>query len=448
MNVVIIGAGATGLAAAYLLARAGAKVTVVEAAPQPGGLLATFDVGGGCRLEHFYHHFFTHDAEIHWLLGELGLANRVLYRPTTMAVFRGGRAWPFNGPGDLLRFRAISLGGRLRFAFSSALLSYLPRYAAREDVPCLAWLQRWAGREAAGAIWRPLLESKFGPAADRVPLAWMAGRLRQRARSRRLGREQLGYLEGSLQALVDRLVDELLARGVEIRLGAKTDSLLVEEGRVAGVRAGGRTIRADAAVATIPTAVLAELLRPDAPRYAGELARIEYLAAVCTVLSMDAPLAGAYWTNVTDPGYDFGGLIEQTAFVPPGSYGGRHLAYLSRYLTTDDPLWSLPDETLLERQYAQLARMHGREVKARVRRAWVFRARFAATLTDLGFHARVPKMRSPLEGLFVAGMCHVYPDERSVNNSIRVAAELVRQMGFAEAAAAVPRGLGLAGKYC
>ena len=34
---------------AYLLARDGASVTVVEAAPTAGGLLSTFDVGNGAR---------------------------------------------------------------------------------------------------------------------------------------------------------------------------------------------------------------------------------------------------------------------------------------------------------------------------------------------------------------------------------------------------------------
>lgn len=447
MKTVIIGAGATGLAAAHLLARAGARVTVVEAAPEPGGLLATFDVGGGCRLEHYYHHFFTHDAEIHWLLQELGLSGRVLYHPTTMGVFRNGRLWPFGGVKDLLRFRPMSLGARLRFGLSSALLSYFGRYTRREDVPCLAWFERWAGREATDAIWRPLLASKFGPAAGRIPLAWMAGRLRQRARSRRLGREQLGYLDGSLQVLVDRLVDDLRQRGVQFRLGTKTDALLVDAGRVAGVQAGGEAIRADATVATVPTKITAGLVRPVEPRYAGELDRIEYLGAICTILSLREPLSGVYWTNVTDPGYDFGGVIEQTNFVPPDRYGGRRLVYLSRYLATEDPLWAMPDEDLLARQYGQLGQMAGREVRPLVERAWVYRARFAATLTDLGFHERIPRMRSPLEGLFVASMCHIYPDERSVNNSIRVAAELVRVMGFAGAADAVPRGLSLAANY-
>jgi protoporphyrinogen oxidase len=292
-----------------------------------------------------------------------------------------------------------------------------------------------------------LLAGKFGPAADRIPLAWMAGRLRQRARSRRLGKERLGYLEGSLQVLVDRLADDLLARGVGLHLGAKTDALLAESGGVAGVVAGGKMIRGDRVLATIPTPILAELVQPLDPRYADALTRIDYLAAICTVLSLREPLSASYWINVTDPGYDFGGVIEQTNFVPPDRYGGQHLVYLSRYLATDDPLWSLPDDAVLDRQLDQLGRMHGRDVRPLVLESWVFRGRYAATLTDLGFHERIPRMKSPIPNLHVAGMCHVYPDERSVNNSIRVAAEAVRSLGFSSAANVVPRGLSLAAKY-
>ena len=40
---------------------------------------------------------------------------------------------------------------------------------------------------------------------------------------------------------------------------------------------------------------------------------------------------------------------------------------------------------------------------------------------------------------------HIYPDERSINNCIQGAAELVRTLGFAETANLLPRGPGLAG---
>jgi protoporphyrinogen oxidase len=447
VNALVVGAGATGLALAYVLRRAGHGVTLVEGSDRAGGLLATFDVGGGARLERYYHHFFTHDAELHWLLGELGLSDRVVYRRTSMGVFRGGQVYPFDGARDVLRFRAIGLPARLRFGLSSAMLAYLPGYLGAEDRSALAWFGRWAGRSATGAVWRPMLEVKFDDAAPRVPLAWMAGRLRQRVHSRSGGAEKLGYLAGSLQVLVDRLTERLGELGARVCLGTPVRRLVTDAGRVAGVETAEGVLTADAVVATVPTPVLAGLVEPLDGGYARDLRRVEYLGAVCTVLALRERLSPVYWLNVADPGYDFGGVIEQTNFVPPGEYGGRHLVYLSRYLPAGHPLGSAGDDEITARQVGQLGRLFGRDVGGILERSWVFRARHAAPRTELGFHRLVPAFRSPLPGLFVAAMPHVYPDERSVNNSVRVAAEAARAMGLDEAADAVPRGMSLAAKY-
>jgi hypothetical protein len=60
----------------------------------------------------------------------------------------------------------------------------------------------------------------------------------------------------------------------------------------------------------------------------------------------------------------------------------------------------------------------------------VFSSRTAAVVSGLGFSKQVPACRAPLRRMFVASMPHIYPDERSCNNSIRVAAEACRVMGI------------------
>lgn len=449
MRVVVVGAGATGLSAAYLLARAGAEVTLLEASSQPGGLLATTDIGCERRLECFYHHFFTHDAELLWLLEELGLSRFLRFRRTKMGVFRAGRIFPFDGARDLLGFTPIPVASRLRFGLSSLLLAYREKYSQCEEVAALSWFEKNCGQHATNAIWRPLLESKFGEAAPQVPLAWMAGRLRQRLRSRKASSEQLGYLDGSLQRLVDRLVTVLGDLGVKIRLSTDVEKLVVERpGRAAtGVVAGGEFHQADQILATVPTPVLARLVESHDADYATQLNKIEYLGAICTVLSLKEPLSDVYWTNVTDPGFDFGGVIEHTNFIPAAEYGNQHLVYLSRYLLADNPLWSMPEGEFLDRQLAQLTRMYDRDVRSILSRHWIFRGRYAAPVPDADFHARIPQIQSPIPNLLVANMAHVYPDERSVNNSIRVAAEAVREMGYTDTSAEVPKGFSLAGKF-
>ncbi len=450
MRTIVIGARATGLSAAYLLARAGEEVTLLEGSPEAGGLLASADIGCERRLECFYHHFFTHDAELLWLLEELGLSRHLRFHSTTMGVFRDGRIFPFDGAKDLLSFTPIPLSSRIRFGLSSLLLSYRRSYSDCEEVPALEWFEKTCGRRATEAIWRPLFEIKFGEAAPRVPLAWMAGRLRQRARSRKTGGEQLGYLDGSLQRLVGGLMASLEDLGVSIHLGTPVERLVVEGGRqrrVTGVEAGGRTYWADRVLATVPCPALASLVEPHDEEYAAALRRIEYLGAICTVLSLKEPLSDVYWTNVTDRGYDFGGVIEHTNLIPAADYGGQHLVYLSRYLFPSNPLWSMGDDEFLERQLDQLGRMYGRDLRPLLNRHWIFRGRHAAPVPDTTFHTRIPPMQSPISNLLIANMAHLYPDERGVNNSIRLAAEAVRLLGATEAAEVVPEGVSLVGKY-
>lgn len=117
---IIAGGGITGLAAALIAAKGGRKVIVLEAADKFGGLLNTFEIGGN-KLEYYYHHFFTHDAELLWLLKELELEDQLFFKKTSMGVFRCRKIYYFNGPGDLLKFNRLLLG--IKYVFDLMLNS-------------------------------------------------------------------------------------------------------------------------------------------------------------------------------------------------------------------------------------------------------------------------------------------------------------------------------------
>lgn len=295
----------------------------------------------------------------------------------------------------------------------------------------MEWFTRYAGKASTDAIWRPMLQVKFGPYAEQVPAAWMVGRLRQRMHSRKGGDERLGYLKGSLQVLCDGLVGALRDLGVELVAEAPVTHLLADAGGpCTGVAAGGREWLAERTLFTIPTLHLAPLVEPLHPELARQLASIEYFGAVCTILDLKAPLSDIYWLNVADPGFPFGGVIEHTNFISPDEYQGHHLAYLSRYFAQSDPLATMPLDRLRETMLEPLSRIYPRFRRDLLHDVHVFRTRTAATVCDLGFSARVPRCRTPVDGLYIASMPHIYPDERSTNNSIRVAHEACRVMGL------------------
>lgn len=72
-KVAIVGAGWAGLGAAYHLVKQGYDVTLLEAAPYPGGLVAGWKTPGGRSVEGGIHGFWYPYANIFHLVRELGL---------------------------------------------------------------------------------------------------------------------------------------------------------------------------------------------------------------------------------------------------------------------------------------------------------------------------------------------------------------------------------------
>ena len=72
-RVVVVGAGWAGLGATYHLAKQGYNVTLLEASPYPGGLVAGWQTAGGRSVEGGIHGFWYPYSNIFSLVKELGL---------------------------------------------------------------------------------------------------------------------------------------------------------------------------------------------------------------------------------------------------------------------------------------------------------------------------------------------------------------------------------------
>jgi protoporphyrinogen oxidase len=420
MSLLIVGGGATGLAAAYIAAKGGEQVTLIEASDKLGGLLSTFEVGG-TRLEYFYHHFFTHDREINWLLEEMHLAQDVQFVETNMGMYRYRKIHPFTTTKDLLLFPGLNIIDKLRFGLTSLFLSRQHNWQKYENISALDWFYQWAGTRVTESIWRPMLKIKFGEYADQIPLSWMIGRMTQRLKSRSKGKEKLGYLQGSLQRLVDALEFRLVELGVKIVKNAPVTELLFDNQQVIGVKTTLGEFRADKTLVTIPTIYLAKLIPEAFANYRQQLEQIKYFGAICGVVITHKPLSNIYWLNVGDPGFEFGGVIEQTNFLPTSEYQGLHLTYLSRYATWNEAILHQSDESIATLFKDQLTSIFPDLDNKEIKEIKVFRTKTAATVCDRNFSQKIPPYKTPIPNLYVANMAHVYPDERSVNNSIKVA---------------------------
>ncbi len=440
---VVIGGGITGLAAAYIAASRGRQVSVIEGSSRFGGLLCTFPLGE-TLIEQYYHHFFTHDREIHWLLGKLGLQDEIEYKNTLTGIFKSGKIFDFSKPSDLLHFKPLSLIDKLRFGLSSVYLCKFASWENYENISALSWFYQHAGTGVTDVIWKPLLKIKFGHYFNSVPVSWIIGRLSQRINSRHYGEEKLGYIKGSLQTLINSLIDYLKKMGAVLILNEPVCRLDIRNNQIISVRTVNHIFDDCDFLFTIPTVHSVDLLKKSGESVlASELEKISYFGVVCLVLEMKQPLSSIYWLNIAEEGFLFGGVIEHTNFISSKTYGNHHVAYLSRYYDWNEPFAKFSDNQVKDKMISSLYKIYPDFSKINIVNAYIFRTNTAATVCDLNFSKKIPQCKTYISRFYLASMCHIYPDERSVNNSIRVAAEACRTLGID--VSDIPLGNGLAG---
>ena len=402
------------------------------------------EINGG-RAEYFYHHHFKDDVEFKWLLRELGIENKLKFYPTKMGFYRSGKLFQFNGIADLLKFSPMSFFDKIRFGLVSIYLSVFCDWKKCESMPALAWLRQHSGRTACASVWEPMLKIKFGDYFERVPLSWLVGRLRQRLHSRSAGQETLGYVTGSLSELLAAIEAKLGAMDVEIKTNAPVEEIIYENKRVKGVRAKGDFFYADEVLFTTPTTILAPLVKEHDAAYGEALSKLEYFGALCVVVETSRALSDIYWTNVADADFPFGGVIEHTNIVPAQAFKGSHVTYLSRYFELSNKIAKQSDAEIAKEFLAALQKMFPTLRNDEIKSVKCFRSSTAAPVCDLDFSKKLPRYDTPLTGLYVASMPQLYPDERSCNNCVRLAAGALARMGYDTQA--VPQGPTLAGIY-
>jgi protoporphyrinogen oxidase len=417
-HVVVLGAGAMGLAAAYHAAKAGHTVEVLEAGADAGGMAAHFDFGG-ISIERFYHFVCTTDAPTFALLDEIGLGDAMRWTATTMGHFADNRLHNWGTPFALMRYPGLSLISRLRYGVLAFVSTRRERWDALETQSAEKWITRWAGVEAYEKMWAPLFRLKFYEYADNISAAWIWTRVKRIGRSRRsLFEERLGYIEGGSQTLVDALVERITGLGGTIHLSTAAIRIASEDGRVTGVEASDGFHAADHVISTVPTPLISTLV-PDLPEAAK--ARYDAIANIgvcCLIFKLRRSVTPHFWVNITQPDIPVPGIIEFSNLRPLP--GGETIVYVPYYMPVTNPRFGWPDEKLLDEAFTVLRRLNPALDAADVLGRRVARLRYAQPICEPGFAAKLPPIQTSISGLQIADTCFYYPEDRGISESVRL----------------------------
>jgi len=440
MRIGIIGGGITGLTAAYELLKKGFEVELLEAGSALGGIAGTFELEGNW-IEKYYHHFFKSDRHIIALMQELGIESSLRWHESRMGYFADGESYSFGTPVSLLGFRPLPFTDKVRFGMSVLSLMGSKRWQPLENITAKEWLIKNAGLKAYEKVWKPLLVTKFGEEHDKIAMSWLWGKIKLRGSSKEKGQEVLGYIDGSTKVLIDKLRERLEDGGAKICLNSRVSSIqkagctgndgsgaeaassgVVSHGDCRGfiVKSSDGIRFYDKVISTVPLPVFAEIASDILP--AGYMARIravEYTSVVCMVLVLKRPFSSFYWLNIGDESIPFGGLIEHTNMIDRKGYGGKHILYISNYLYKNSRYYRMESQELLKEYMPHLVKINPGFDESWVEQSYVFRDEYAQPIVKCGYSALKPDFATPVEGLYAAGMCNIYPEDRGMNYAIR-----------------------------
>ena len=368
---VVVGAGISGLSAAFRLARAGLRVAVLEASPRPGGALVTHDEGG-FRFELGPNTVVESDPGLPALIEACGLAGERL-APSPAArrryVWHRGRLRPLpGGPLAFLLSPLFSPGAKLRLLREP----WAPPPPAAGEETIANFVRRRAGRQFLDLVVGPVVSGVYAGDPERLAVRWAApriaaleaehGSLLRAALARRRGaapRRGMVSLAGGIEELPRRLARE----SGEVRCGVACRRVLGRAGRFVVEHDGG-SLTAARVVLAVPAAAAAALLETATAGRSRPLAEVPY-AAVAVVAAgyrredVAHPLDGFGFLRALGSGLRMLGCVFASSLFPDRAPAG-HVA-LTAFLggRTDPEAAGWSDERLAAAAHDDLRRVLG-----------------------------------------------------------------------------------------
>ena len=420
-HTIIIGAGPAGLTAAYLLAKQGVPVTVIEADLQyVGGISRTvsykgflFDIGG--------HRFFSKSQAVEDLWTEL-LPGEMLERPRSSRIFYNGQffSYPLK-PLEALWRLGVAESARCVLSYSHSRMFPIPAPKNFED-----WVFNQFGKRLFGIFFKTYTEKVWGMDCKDISADWAAQRIKGLSLGKALAHALLPQKLSSRKAVVKTLINsfryprrgpgmmwEAAARktremGGQILVGQKVVGLDYDaqaERWTVHCRDEHGVLKEIIAKQVVSSAPLRSLVAGLCPRVSAQM--LDAASALCyrdflvvAVILMDKNCFPDNWIYIHDPSVKVGRIQNFKSWSPEMVPDPTLCCYGLEYFCFEgDGLWASSDADLLALAKKELTEL-GIAGPDDVLDGCVVRQPKAYPIYDADYAVHVETIRRELEARF------------------------------------------------
>lgn len=425
-DVVVLGGGLAGLAAASRLSGRGRRVLVIEGAPEVGGLAASGTLKtrwGEFDYDNGPHRFHTTDQHVKdEALRLLGDNIHWADRQSRIYLYDRFFHYPLQG-GNVVRSLPKLVLVKAFWDYLVVKLRNLVPGLRRPDTNFENWVINRFGRKLYDVFFGTYTEKTWGIPCTEISADWAAQRITLlslwdtvkktlfRPKDRNVPRTYVSKFfypkRGGIGMLARRYREELEKAGAAVWTGSPVTSVLVEDGQVRGVVCrtpdGERTVACISVITTIPVTNLVRLLAPAAPDdVLAAAGRLRHRSMIFVYLVLDRPkVTDDHWIYLPEQKLTTHRLSEFKNFSPDAAPKDKTLLCAEITCDYEDEDWRKSDEELqriVVEDLKGIGLISGSEVLQTTSR----RERYAYPLYDLAYRQNRDRIMAHIDS--VAGL--------------------------------------------